>query len=281
MELIHSMASSVFESRSTVLARGFTAKNYSIKLHDHDFYEVNIVVCGRGVHLIGDRDIPANIGDVFVIPPGVAHGYAGEGRDFAVYHLIAREEFFEKYSAELAAFSGFGLLFEVEPFLRERSGKAYLRLGHEALNFLHGTLELFESLKDDESAEGDMLRSSLALTVIGYLSRQATAARSDEYADGDEAIIKAIQYIHSNLSERITVDRLAEIAKTSRSGFNRGFKRLCAVPVHEYILERRLKAARDLISRGVSVTCAAQECGFYDASHLNKYLHKKRSICKP
>ena len=45
--------------------------------------------------------------------------------------------------------------------------------------------------------------------------------------------------------------------------------------------ERRLKAARDLISRGVSVTCAAQECGFYDASHLNKYLHKKRSICKP
>lgn len=281
MNIKHSIASNVFESRSTVIARGFTAKNYSIRLHDHDFYEVNIVVCGRGAHLLGDRTVPATVGDVFVIPPGVSHGYEAESKDFDVYHVIAKKEFFEKYSVELAAFSGFGLLFEVEPYLRHRSGKAYLRLRHEALSFLRGTLELFESLKDDKTAEGDMLRSSLALTVIGYLSRQTSESYSDEYEDGDEAVIKAIQYVHSNLSERITVDTLARLSKMSRSGFHRRFKRLCGMPVHEYILERRLKEARELVSRGVSVTVAAQECGFYDASHLNKYLHKKRSICKP
>ena len=103
MDIRHSVASKVFESRSTVIARGFTAKNYSIKRHDHDFYEVNIVVSGRGVHLVGDAEIPASVGDVFVIPPGVVHGYESEGRDFDVYHVIAKKEFFEKYSAELAA----------------------------------------------------------------------------------------------------------------------------------------------------------------------------------
>ena len=272
MDVKHSIASKVFESRSTVIARGFTAKKYSIKLHDHDFYEVNIVVGGRGVHLIGEREIKANVGDVFVIPPGVFHGYRADDKDFDVYHVIAKQEFFEKYSAELLAFSGFGLLFEVEPYLRQRSGKAYLRLNHEELSFLRGTFDLFESLKDDESAEADMLRNTLALTVIGYLSRQVTASNSDEYEDGDEAVIKALRYIHSNLSEHITVEKLAEIAKMSRSTFHRKFKRLCEKPVHEYILERRLKEAKALISGGVSITVAAQECGFYDASHLSKYL---------
>ena len=273
MDIKHSIASKVFESRSTVIARGFTAKNYSIKLHDHDFYEVNIVVAGKGVHLVGDVEVPANIGDVFVIPPGVVHGYKSEGKGFDVFHVIAKKEFFEKYSSELAAFSGFGLLFEVEPYLRQRSGKAYLHLHHEALSFLRGTLELFESLIYDDTAEGDMLRSSLALTVIGYLSRQTSSSNSDEYEEGDEAVIKAIQYIHKNPSERITVEKLADLAKMSRSSFHRRFKRLCGKPVHEYILERRLKEARELVSRGVSVTVAAQECGFYDASHLNKYLN--------
>ncbi len=281
-EIRHAMAQEVFEQRATVLSRGFTAKNYSIKMHDHDFYEINIVLSGKGIHLIGSRKIEVGIGDVFVIPPGTVHGYENIGGGFNVYHVIVRTEFFEKYSSELAEFSGFRLLFEVEPYLRQRSGKAYLRLDYEALGFLGGCLELFESLKNDDSAEADTLRSTLALTVIGYLSRRTYAPLAEinsKNAD-DLAIAVALEYIHKNISESLNLDFLASICKMSRATFIRKFKGVCGIAPHGYILNHRLSAARRLLERGCSMTETAHECGFYDASHLCKLINDKSRLCK-
>ena len=281
IEIRHTTAHEVFEHRETVLSRGFTAKNYSIIMHDHDFYEINIVLSGNGTHLIGAQAIEVSVGDVFVIPPGVVHGYENKGNGFDVYHVIAKSEFFEKYSSELSDFSGFRLLFEVEPFLRQRGGRAYLKLDYESLGFLEGCLELFESLRDDKSKEADTLRSTLALTVIGYLSRKTAKYSAESYRDDPDriAIAEALEYIHKNISETITLDFLSGICKMSRATFIRKFKKVCGIEPHKYILNHRLTAARRLLARGCSLTYAAHECGFYDASHLNKSL-KSAPICK-
>ena len=124
----HSTAAKVFEPRESVIARGFRAKNYSIALHDHDFYEINVILSGHGTHMIGGTSLKTTVGDVFVIPPSVVHGYQRDGDDFDVYHLILKPDFLKRYAAELSGFSGFGLLFEAEPYIRERGGRAHLRL---------------------------------------------------------------------------------------------------------------------------------------------------------
>ena len=50
------------------------------------------------------------------------------------------------------------------------------------------------------------------------------------------------------------------------------------MPPHKYIILLRLRAARRLISEAeLSITEAAHECGFYDASHLKKYLDKENA----
>ena len=280
MEYRRSYASNVFEPRDGVLARGFTAKNYSIQKHDHDFFEVNIVLSGEGVHVINDTPIRTSPGDVFVIPPGFVHGWSSEGSGFDVYHVILKERFFERYSQEISTFSGFKLLFEVEPMMRSRSNKAYLSLNRSSLEFLTGTLKLFESLKDESTPEADTLRSALALTVIGYLSGKATDRRDateHEEIESFDAICSCLEYIHNNLSSKLTVDFLAKHVKMSRSTFIRKFKALCSMSVHDYIDKLRLEEAERLLFSGRTMTEVANECGYYDASHLYRALKQRKT----
>ena len=277
MEYRRSYASKVFEPRDGVLARGFTAKNYSIQKHDHDFFEVNIVLSGEGVHIINDTLIHTAPGDVFVIPPGFVHGWNSEGAGFDVYHVILKESFFERYSQEISTFSGFKLLFEVEPMIRCRSDKAYLSLNHSSMDFLLGTLKLFESLKDESTAEADTLRSAIALTVIGYLSGKASERRDAlerESGESFDSICNALEYIHKNLSEKLTVDFLAKHVKMSRATFIRRFKSLCLVSVHDYVAKLRIDEAKRLLYSGRTMTEVANECGYYDASHLYRALKR-------
>ena len=275
MEYRRSYASNVFEPREAVLARGFTAKNYSIQKHDHDFFEVNIVLSGEGVHIINDTPIHAVPGDVFVIPPGLVHGWSSDAPGFNVYHVILKESFFERYAQEISTFSGFKLLFEVEPMMRSRSNKAYLSLNRTSMDFLTGTLKLFESLKDESTPESDTLRSALALTVIGYLSGKASDRRDfgeEESNESFDAICSVLEYIHNNLSSKLTLDFLAKHVRMSRATFVRKFKALCSMSVHDYIAKLRIEEAKRLLYSGRTMTDAANECGYYDASHLYRAL---------
>ena len=62
------------------ITTAFIEKNYIIKMHEQEFYEINVVIKGSGMHYIKNNKSPAKVGDVFIIPPHVPHG-KGRGRD--------------------------------------------------------------------------------------------------------------------------------------------------------------------------------------------------------
>ena len=277
MVVRHSLALEVFDVRESVLARGFLAKNYSIALHDHDFYEINIVMSGSGTHLIEGNSFAAARGDVFVIPPGIVHGYNSASEDFNVYHLICKVGFFRRFEGELESFRGFRLLFEVEPYLRRQNKKAALSLTLCELSLISGQLELYEAMRGDRSECGDAVRALHALTLIGYLSGlMADGARAAALKeDGDKrGIMRAMEYVGSNLSGKLTVDILASVALMSRATFIRKFSAVCNTSPHEYVIRERVKEARRLLSLGRGRAESAQAAGFFDVSHMERTLRK-------
>ena len=73
--------------------------------------------------------------------------------------------------------------------------------------------------------------------------------------------------------EKLSIPLLADKANMSRSTFIRHFERICGCSPHQYIQQYRLKKARELLAHSdKAFTAVAQECGFYDASHLRKCL---------
>jgi len=50
-------------------------KDYAMNMHAHSFYEVNIVIHGKGRHFIKNNYIDVEEKCMFVIPPYMEHGY--------------------------------------------------------------------------------------------------------------------------------------------------------------------------------------------------------------
>ena len=106
------------------LVHAYPHPDYKLKLHAHQFCEINVIVSGEGRHYIGDTSLPARVGDVFIIPPETPHGYFSEER-LDISHILLRAELMHRYREELAALPAFSLLFDIEPQLRRSSGRSY------------------------------------------------------------------------------------------------------------------------------------------------------------
>jgi len=48
------------------------------------------------------------------------------------------------------------------------------------------------------------------------------------------------------------------------------FKKEFGLPIHSYILNKKVHLARKLISQNIPISQVAQTAGFFDQSHLNK-----------
>ena len=57
-------------------------------LHTHDFYELNIVISGNGIHQLNDSVCHITTGDVFIMPPGFSHGYTFDSPKYSIFHLL-------------------------------------------------------------------------------------------------------------------------------------------------------------------------------------------------
>jgi AraC-like DNA-binding protein len=78
-------------------------------------------------------------------------------------------------------------------------------------------------------------------------------------------------FIDEHLSERITIDELASIARLSRSHFTRAFKASVGCPPHNFILQQRMERAKELMRESAEpLVQIALICGLADQSHLSR-----------
>jgi len=80
----------------------------------------------------------------------------------------------------------------------------------------------------------------------------------------------ARDYLRAHSSELVTIAELADMMGLAESHLIRAFHREFGLPPHAYQMRLRLAAACELLSRGLSVSTVAFECGFADQSHLSR-----------
>ena len=79
-----------------------------------------------------------------------------------------------------------------------------------------------------------------------------------------------LDYIEECLAEPITLRQLAQLAGVSPRHFERAFRQAVGMPLHAYVIERRVAAARRLLleDRTLPVETIAAQVGFSNSSHL-------------
>jgi AraC family transcriptional regulator len=82
-------------------------------------------------------------------------------------------------------------------------------------------------------------------------------------------------YIDANLSARITLNELSEVARLSTSHFSRAFKRSFGMAPYAFVLRRRMEYAQRLMLTSESPLCQiALECGLSDQSHFSRLFQR-------
>ncbi len=251
------------------LVHAYPHPNYNIKMHAHQFCEINVIVGGEGRHYIDDTSLPARVGDVFIIPPETPHGYFSEER-LDISHVLLRAEFLARYREELAQFPAFSLLFDIEPAVRRSSGRNYnLQIG------AHKLFEINEQLARIVRAEAAQEYAYQNILTLAFIGRLGELLRSSMKKGAPERaeILRVMEFIKENLEQKLTLPQLAAKANMSTATLNRHFRDVLHVSPMQYVTACRVSLARELLAEGkMSKTEIAQASGFFDVSHLNKYL---------
>jgi AraC family L-rhamnose operon transcriptional activator RhaR/AraC family L-rhamnose operon regulatory protein RhaS len=259
--------------------RAFVYENYCIEPHDHDFYEINIVLHGSGKHVIEGNEISVSKGDVFVIPPQTVHSYYDTDW-LDVYHILIHNDYMMNNREEAQKIPGFLEFTEIEPFLRtSASSSMILHLSQNKLQELISELSLIEDGGAYDTQELAPLKMHTALKIIYSLSyalyQQLNNDQKKSQNKYEYAIIMVLEFIHKNYAEKITVDTLYKMTYLSRSTFLRSFMQICSCTPMEYLNRYRCKKAKELLEAGgYSKTEIAHRCGFYDLSHMERNFKK-------
>lgn len=259
--------------------KSFIHNEYSIGYHTHSFYELNIVLNGEGYHYIEAMSYHTKPGCVFLIPPYIKHGYLNKS-NLNVYHMLIHRDFIEHSFSEFKKTEGFFLLFETEPYLRAHYNEnMFLILTNTELSQIREDIGLIEKCKAIQhsnifiNAVAKKILCNLCMLMMlncGIENNNLTPKRDlINIAD-------CLNYIHCNFDEKLTVELLSKRLNMSRSTFIRQFTRVCGCAPHQYIHEYRIKKAHAYLKdSNMTITEIAQKCGFYDASHLRKYLNSR------
>jgi AraC family transcriptional regulator len=120
---------------------------------------------------------------------------------------------------------------------------------------------------DADSRYVQSLGAALAAHLVRKYATQAKERSPYPRRVMKPGLAEVLDYIDQNIDGRLTLPKLAEVARLSVFALVRSFKTSTGLPPHRYILRKRVERAKVLLSdAALSVADVALRCGFGDQS---------------
>jgi AraC family transcriptional regulator len=114
--------------------------------------------------------------------------------------------------------------------------------------------------------------------AVHLLREYGTAAIGPErkYAGlSREKLVRAVEYIQDQLDADLTVSGIAQAVGMGPDQFTRLFKKSTGQSPYRYVVEARVKKAKELLTTGkFTISEAAYHVGFVDQSHLTRHFKR-------
>lgn len=232
----------------------------NISMHWHDFYELDIVLSGKGEMVCNGQSYLVKTGFISFLSPSDFHEY----RNCEEIKLINIKFSEADVDHEL-----------LRNFLNIKSNILYAepeRLAAiETLCSLIGTLESGKYTKDYN-------RKLIESLIILFLGRCSKKIGQDMES---EIIQQAVMYMNAHFRENPKMSDIAELCHLNENYFCRLFKKCTGMNYKEYLKKIKLEYAYKLITNtALPITTIALNCGYETQSHFNREF-KKFFNCTP
>ncbi len=232
--------------------------DHAFPRHSHDGFGIGVMSAGAQRSWSGIGWVEAEAGDIITVNPGEMHDGApiGGARGWQMLYLdpaLVARELVEEGGDQPEI---------VRPALRDP-----VLAGLFARLFARATAAVPESL----ALEEDLLR-----TLARLLRWHGTRPRPPSRAA--PMVAMARQRLDEAPEAPATLAELAALSGVSRFQFLRGFARETGVTPHAYLLQRRVRLARQLLIAGRAPARTAQEAGFADQSHMTRAFRRQFGV---
>jgi len=123
-------------------------------------------------------------------------------------------------------------------------------------------------------AQGDSIlqRESVLVSILSAMIMRYGDSPPTPCRVGPQhgAIVRVCRFIRAHFAENLSLEELSKVACLSPFHFQRLFVKNTGVSPHEYVIESRIKRAKELLLQGRSIAGAAVDTGFFDQSHFTR-----------
>lgn len=238
--------------------------------HYHDFHKLIWFISGEVEYHIEGKSYKLEPHDILLVRQGEIHKpFVDFGTTYERYVFYISRDFLEEHSEEE---SNLELCFSMAH--KEQSN--VIRLSASESRMLFETVKLLEKAGQEHAYAEEMYSRILFLKLLIELNRccMNNPEVFHKTARYDKKIVEMIHYINENLSKDLSIESLSARFYLSKYHMMRKFKVETGYSMHQYILEKRILAARNMILSGSLATEASVECGFKDYSTFSRAYKK-------
>src|SRR5260221_11383214 len=122
---------------------------------------------------------------------------------------------------------------------------------------------------------GEGLSTALAVHLLREYGAAVLGPKRQYGRLPREKLVRAVEYIQDQLDTDLTVSGIAQAVRMSTDHFTRAFKESTGQSPYQYVVDARVKKARELLTTGnFTISEVARQIGFADQSQLTRHFKR-------
>lgn len=240
-----------------------------VEYHYHEFCKLLLLRTGRGSYTVEGQRYQLKAGDIVFIDRHAIHRPEFQaGVHYERYIIYISPDFLDRYAVAGC---------DLRSVFSARGGHV-LRLEENASRRAFDQAARMERELSGESYGAAVLAASVLVEMLIELARwqRSDSTRCPQPLSPENTRIRDIlRYIDGHLMEDISIDALAEQFYISKYHMMRLFRQEVGQTIHNYISDRRLLHARELIRGGHPATESCFRSGFRSYSSFTRAYSKR------
>jgi AraC-like DNA-binding protein/uncharacterized RmlC-like cupin family protein len=230
-----------------------------VSVHAHHFFEIFYVLNGTAKHVIDNERFDVNVGDMYIIPPGVSHQFQPKGTTPLLHrNFLVKSSEFERVCNFVSP-----SLFDA---LRARGNILKINVGLHIINNFESQIDLFT---------GTNKLHSVLIEILGLFSNSI----EDKGRGMPSWLQQLLPFLDKPHSFTKKIPEIIADIHLSPAHICATFKKYMGVSMTQYILESKLQYAYTmLLSSGLSIGNVAEQCGFNSLPYFYKEFKRKYGV---
>ena len=132
-----------------------------------------------------------------------------------------------------------------------------------------------EAERAESFPSGSLFAESLALGLAVHLLSGTAPGQDKMRALSSRQVARLTEYIDAHIDRDLSLARLSSVAGLSATHLKAQFRLATGVPVHAFVVQKRVERARVLLARGeLPIAQVALEAGFAHQSHMARWMKR-------